>query len=98
MSGAHMSICVEVRLLSGRTTTVTAGLHEDMAALKLRAQTALGVGHGRLVDTSGGILDTYATIKDYHLQNGDSLTLHTSRVQVCGTSQAFEQFRAMDLS
>ena len=39
-----MSDTVEVGLLSGRTATVTAALDEEVGALKLRAQTALGMG------------------------------------------------------
>ena len=52
-----MSIAVTVGLLSGRTATVRAGLDESVAALSRRAQTALGVGKGHLVDSSGSILD-----------------------------------------
>ena len=50
-----MSIAVEVGLLSGKTATVEAGLDEQVATLKLRVQTALGVGRGRLLDSSGSV-------------------------------------------
>ena len=73
-----MSITVEVRLLSGKTATVQAGLEEKVEALKLRSQTALGIGKGRLVDPSGSVLDAAAQINSTGLQDGDSLTLHLS--------------------
>ena len=77
-----MSITVEVGLLSGNTATVKAGLDEEVGALKRRAQIALGVGRGRLVGSSGSVLDACAPIKHTMLQNDDILTLHINRVQV----------------
>ena len=84
-----MSITVEVGLLSGKTAKVNASLDEDLAALQLRAQTALGVGRGRLLDSSGRVLDACTPIKTSSVHHGDSLTLLTSRAQVCGTYNAF---------
>ena len=46
-----MSINVEVQLLSGKTAVLEAELDEVVGAFKLRAQTALGVGNGLLVDS-----------------------------------------------
>ena len=77
-----MSLTVHVGLLSGRTATVQADLDEGVAVLKRRAEIALEVGKGRLVDSSGGVLDVDAPIKRARLQNGDSLVLHIGRVQV----------------
>ena len=77
-----MSITVDVRLLSGRTAAVKAGLAARVATLKRRAQTALGVGRGRLLDRSGNVLDECVPIKRARLQDGDSLTLQISRVQI----------------
>ena len=74
-----MSVSVDVKLLSGKTATVTAGLDEGVEALKLRAQTALGVGRGRLVNPAGSIVDASATIKESNVHNGDSLTLQIFR-------------------
>ena len=51
-----MSITVKVSLLSGKTATVQAGLHEKVETLTQQAQIALGVGKGRLLDTSGVVL------------------------------------------
>ena len=54
---------------------MTAGFHEDIGTLMCRAQTALGVGRGQLLDALGNVLDAHALIKDSNLQNGDSLIL-----------------------
>ena len=77
-----MSISVEVSLLSGRTATVTAGPDEDVDALSFRAQTALGVGKGRLVDLTGNFLHACTPIKDSEVQDGGSLILQTCRVEI----------------
>ena len=50
-----MSITLEVALLSGKTATVAVGLEEDVTSLKRRAEIALGVGRGRLLDSSGKV-------------------------------------------
>ena len=52
-----MSITVEIGLLSGKTVTVQADLDETVASFNLRAQTALAVGKGRLVNSSGSVAD-----------------------------------------
>ena len=77
-----MSVTVEVALLSGKTATVQVGLEEKVEALRLRAQTTLGVGHGRLVNSFGSILDESVPIKLFCVQDGDALTL-----QMCNTVQ-----------
>ncbi|CAE7290395.1 unnamed protein product, partial [Symbiodinium sp. KB8] len=84
-----MSITVEVGLVSGKTTAVKADLDEEVGTLKRRAQMALGVGAGRLVGSSGSVLDACAPIKRARLQNGDLLTLHINRVQVQAGRDAF---------
>ena len=84
-----MTIAVTVGLLSGRTVALTAGLDEGISAFRHRAQTELGVGRSRLLDSSGSLLDGYKTISTANVQNGDSLTLHRSRVQICSTDNAF---------
>ena len=85
----NMSIAVEVGLLSGKTATVEAGLDEDVRILQLRAQSALGVGRGRLLDSSGNVLDVRAPLKKARVQNGESLTLQISQVQVQAAVNAF---------
>ena len=52
-----MSSTVEVGLLSGKTVAVQADLDETVASFNLRAQTALAVGKGRLVNSSGSVAD-----------------------------------------
>ena len=84
-----MSIVVEVGLLSGKAATLKTDLEEGVKALTLRAQSALGVGRGRLVDSSGSFLDADAQIKDASVRNGDSLTLHIAPVQICRANGAF---------
>ena len=89
----NMSVTVEVGLLSGRTAAVKAGLNGSVGTLKHRAQTALGVGKGRLLDGSGNILGARASIKRAQLQNGDRLTLHISRVQIYTSDAVFAAIR-----
>ena len=85
-----MSIGVEVALLSGKTAAVSASLDEDVAALQRRAQQALGVGRGRLLDSSGCVLEPRAPIRHSKVHDGDLLTLLlSSRTQVRGTWHAF---------
>ena len=50
-----MSITVQIGLLSGKTVSMKADLKEEVGRMNRRAQTALGVGRGRLVDS----LDTF---------------------------------------
>ena len=83
-----MSVTVEVRLLSGKRAQVSASLDEQLEQLKRRAQ-ILRVGKGRLVDLSGIVLDMRAQIEDVNVKDGDSLTLHITRAQVCGNGRAF---------
>ena len=66
-----------------------ADLEEAVGTLKRRAETALEVGKGRLVDSSGGVLDVDAPIKRARLHDGDSLVLNISSVQVQATLGAF---------
>ena len=84
-----MSVTVEVGLLSGKTVTVQADLNEHVGTLKCRAQTALGVGTGRLIDGLGSVLDACATVMEAGVQNGDRLTLHVARVQIQASGRAF---------
>ena len=77
-------------MLSGKTATLKADLEEEVLDLKRRAETALQVGPGKLLNPSGGVLDARAPIKCARLQDGDSLMLHisTAQVQACSTSFA----------
>ena len=84
-----MAITVEVGLLSGKGVTIKAGLDEEVAMLKDRAQLALQVGNGQLVDSFGSILDAHVLIRDAGLQNGDALTLHVKQLHVRSSLGAF---------
>ena len=84
-----MSIAVEIGLLSGRRASVQAGLEESVETLKERAQIALGLGKGRLLDSSGNVLDVCAPIKKARVRNGDSLTFHVSNVQIQASGFSF---------
>ena len=93
-----MSISVEIGLLSGKTVSMKADLKEEVGIMNRRAQTALGVGRGRLVDSSGHILDESAPVKRARLQNGDALTLHVTRVTLQACRPLLLPFLAMDRS
>ena len=86
-----MSVAVEVGLLSGKAVAAQVGSDAEVEALRLQAQTALGVGHGRLVDSSGSILDDSAPIEQSGVQDGDRPTLHmnSDSVQVQASDLAF---------
>ena len=84
-----MSIEVTVGLLSCKTATGKADLDEELGALKHRAQTALGVGRGRLVGSSGIVLDACAPIRSARVQDGDFLVLHVHTVRVQASGRAF---------
>ena len=54
-----MSWTVEVSLLSGRTVSLQTHGEETLESLRVRAETALGSGKGRLLDSKGGVLDAW---------------------------------------
>ena len=84
-----MSVTVEIGLLRGKVVSVRAHRDEQVETLKLRAQTALELGKGLLVDSSGSVLDACSSIKDARLQNGDILTLHIKGIQVQASASSF---------
>ena len=47
-----MSVTVAVGLLSGKKAFVEAGVEEEVGLASRRAQAALGIGRGRLVDSA----------------------------------------------
>ena len=77
--GGSTPITLTVGLLSGKTATVTASSDEEVGALKRRAQTALGVGNGRLLGSFGNVLDAGVRIGDAGLQEGN---FYLNRCQV----------------
>ena len=76
-----MSVVVDVGLISGKTVSVEAELHESVATLKRRAQAALAVRKGRLLN-SGGLLHDELTVQEAKLETGASLTFQLQRVQI----------------
>ena len=88
-SSWSMSLAVEVGLISGRTIALEAAPDEKLQSVKHRAQNALGVSKGRLLDASGRTLDGLASIKEAGINNGDSLTLQISGIQASGNVAAF---------
>ena len=67
-----MSISMKVSLLSGETATVQAGPDETVETLRQRAQVALGVRKGRLLDSSAEALDGCTPTKFARVKDGDS--------------------------
>ena len=84
-----MSVVVDVGLMSGKMVSVQTKLDEPVATLKSRAQTALEVGKGRLLDAFGGLLDDKQTVQEAKLENGTSLTLQLGGVQIAVSDSAF---------
>ena len=79
-----MSLRVHVSLLSGRDVTLEAAEGDSSETLAQRAQTALGVGKGRLRGPSGEV-----SPKRPRLQEGDALTLEVVQTRVTANSRAF---------
>ena len=52
-----MSLTIEVSLISGRSVSVEVQPDECVHAVQLRAQRALGVRKGRLLNSCGDVLD-----------------------------------------
>ena len=84
-----MLLTIEVSLLSGRTVSVEAGLEETVETLKHRAQQTLAIGRGRLLDSSGRVLNGTATLEESGLKNGDTLTWHTKSTHIYSNAAAF---------
>ena len=78
-----MSIFVNVHLLSGKCASIEVKADASVESLKHRAQSALVVpGRGRLLNSSGEVLDRAQTITEAKLRSGDVLTLHVNQVHI----------------
>ncbi|OLQ08626.1 putative E3 ubiquitin-protein ligase HERC2 [Symbiodinium microadriaticum] len=66
---------------------------QQVGILLRRAQAELRVSRGRLLDSSGNMLDVCSTIEAAKLQDGASLTFHLNRVQVQASRCAFAAIR-----
>ena len=80
-----MSVSVAVHLLSGKSASLEVEADASIESLKDRAQSALGTGRGRLLNSSGEVLDGAQTVKEGKLKSGDVLTLHVNQVQIKAT-------------
>ena len=76
-----MSIFVDVHLLSGKHASVEVEADASLESLRHRAQTASAV-RGRLLNSSGEVLDGAQTVRETNLMSGDVLTLRVNQVQV----------------
>ena len=83
-----MPMSIDVHLLSGKMVSLEVEADESADSLSQRAQCALAVGKGRLLTSSGDVLDRETTIKRARLQSGDALTLHVKQVQVVASKPA----------
>ena len=86
-SGGTMSMSVHVHLLSGQSVTLETEPEVSIDCLTQLAQSALGVGRGRLLTTSGCVL-AQGTVLGAGLQNNDVLTLHVGQVRVLASKVA----------
>ena len=82
-----MSVTVNVSLLSGKTAPLEVALDDPLETLKRRAEAALSAGRGRLLNSSGDVLDGATTAKRVKLQDGDVLTLQVRKSQIQGASR-----------
>ncbi|OLP81299.1 putative E3 ubiquitin-protein ligase rbrA, partial [Symbiodinium microadriaticum] len=93
-----MSISVDVHLLSGKSACLEVEVDASVESLRYRAQSALMVpGRGRLLRSSGEVLNGAQPINKAKLMSGDVLTLHVEQVQVKATRQGhiFSAFAAL---
>ena len=84
-----MSLTLEVSLVSGKTVSLQTHGDESVESLKVRAQRALGVGKGRLLSSTGSVLDGGAVVKKARLQQAEPLSLQVRRVDICAKKGAF---------
>ena len=86
-----MPICLHVHLLSGKSVSLEVEADASVESLKHCAQRALATGKGRLLNSSGEVLDEAKTITETKLKSGDVLTLHVGQVQLKATRQGAMQ-------
>ena len=79
-----MAKVLDVTCFSSKRASLEADPNASLASLRRRAQRALGVGKGRLVNALGSLVDDYSTLETTGLRNGDCLTLWVSKVRICG--------------
>ncbi|CAE7743796.1 FTSH1 [Symbiodinium necroappetens] len=82
-----MPISVDVYLMSGKMVSLEVEGEASVNTLRLRAQSALGVGNGRLLNSFGRLLPERATIAEAKLQSGDVLTLRITQVLLAASKR-----------
>ena len=70
--------------MSGMTVSLQTHGDESVESLRVRAQRALGAGKGRLLDSTGRVLDGGEPLKKARLQYQEPLTFQVRRVEICG--------------
>ena len=77
-----------VHLLSGKSATLKVETDASVESLKRLAQSALEAGGtGRLLRSSGEVLDGASSIQEAGLRDGDLLTLHMKQVALAGAKR-----------
>ena len=59
-----MPLTIEVSLISGKTVSLQTHGDETLESLRARAQRALGVAKGRLLNSNGSVLDGRRATKE----------------------------------
>ena len=75
--------------MSGMTVSLQTHGDESVESLRVRAQRALGAGKGRLLDSTGRVLDGGEPLKKARLQYQEPLTFQVRRVEIYGGRFAF---------
>ncbi|OLQ01281.1 hypothetical protein AK812_SmicGene15985 [Symbiodinium microadriaticum] len=88
-----MSISVDVHLLSGKSASLEVEADVSVESLKQRAQSALGAGRGRLLNSSGEVLDGAQSVAEAKLMSGDVLTVHVKQDYGGDSSAVQDQLR-----
>ena len=82
-----MSISLDVHLLSGKSASLIVETDASVESLKRLAQSALEAGKGRLLRSSGEVLDGASSVQEAGPRDGDVLTLHMKQVAAAGAKR-----------
>ena len=84
-----MAIMVDVTLISGQRVSLETDLTASVQSLAERARKVLGVGRGRLLSSSGAVLDGETQLGAAKLQTGDCFTLQVGAVRIHDGANCF---------
>ena len=76
---------MDVHLLSGKSASLEVEADASIESLMQRAQSALATGGGRLLNSSGEVLDGAQTVTEAKLKSGHMLTMHVNQVQLAAS-------------